>query len=75
MGNPNISGVSRGKDAHKKELDRPKRLKTSEDNDVIDAKCLWVGIATCLFQMRKWNLGSDRAGTCYSRSHCFMIAL
>lgn len=44
------------------ELDQPKRLKASEDSNVIDAKGLQVGVATCLFQRRKWNLGGGRAG-------------
>ena len=44
------------------ELDQPKRLKSSEDSKVIDAKGLQVGVAAYLFQRRKWNLGSGRAG-------------
>lgn len=39
------------------ELDQPKGWKSLEDNGVIGAKGLQVGIATCLFQMRMCTMG------------------
>lgn len=50
------------------ERDQPKTLKTSADNGVTDAKGIPTGTATCLFQTRKWDLGSDSAGI-----HCLPI--
>ena len=54
------------------ELGQPKRLKASEDSNVIDAKGLQFGVAACLFQRRKWNLGGGRAGIHCSPRRCVL---